>query len=200
MGVFTGMAVATEASSELAIVLRATLVLLATLALLAMTGRTKASVRHLLLATMFGALVVLPAVIRLAPAIDIQVLNQTNRNSAGGQVSSGGTASDPADAVVTPFEQGASAGNSWGSFVSWTSGLRAVWLIGVLLSLLPLAGALFQIRRTCRQSVPWSPGAKRYQATESTGHRQVAFLTPFRGCAADVRSDAARRASPCQHR
>lgn len=100
----TGLALATEASSEMAIVLRATLILVATLALLALAGRGKASVRHLLLATMFGALLLLPAAVTLTPTIDIHVLDPSNRSraTADGYVSAHERNPGPADAFVDP--------------------------------------------------------------------------------------------------
>ena len=68
-----GVVVWLSRSPELALLVKATLVLLAGLAVARLAVRARASVRHLVVASSFVALVALPLVIAFVPAIAIEV-------------------------------------------------------------------------------------------------------------------------------
>ena len=72
-GTLAQLAIAVGESVELSIVLKATLVLGLTLVVVARTRPGRAAVRHLLLASSFGVLVVLPMAAATVPAFPIQI-------------------------------------------------------------------------------------------------------------------------------
>jgi beta-lactamase regulating signal transducer with metallopeptidase domain/ankyrin repeat protein len=139
---------ALSGSPELSIVLKATVILTFALAVVRLAGRARASVRHLVLAAMFAALIALPLVIALAPGIRIDVAVAPSMPTAAH--ASVSTETSPATAAVV-------AARSW-VLPSSTEILRAVWAGGAILQLVFLGWQLLQLRRIRRAGVPWLEG------------------------------------------
>jgi uncharacterized protein (TIGR03435 family) len=152
-GVARGL-LAVSDSIELSIIAKATVVL--GLALLAVRSfrHTRASVRHIVLASAFGVLVMLPAVVRVLPpvAVPVPVI----------------AVSDPiprrlfvVDGAVTSrlppvFDVTASPGRippAWMATI-----LRSVWIGIAALFVLPVAVVLWRLHELRRGSVPWPRG------------------------------------------
>src|SRR5436189_46594 len=77
-----GAVVWVSRSPELALVAKATLILLAGLAIARALFRVRASVRHLIIATSFAALIALPFLIAAVPAIAIEVATPPSSSAA----------------------------------------------------------------------------------------------------------------------
>jgi uncharacterized protein (TIGR03435 family) len=152
-GVARGL-LAVSDSIELSIVAKATVVL--GLALLAVRSfrHTRASVRHIVLASAFGVLVVLPAVVRVLPPVAVPVPVTAE--------------SDPiprrlfvVDGVATSrlppvFDVTASPGRIPPAWMATL--LRSVWIGIAALFVLPVAVVLWRLHNLRRGSVPWPRG------------------------------------------
>jgi beta-lactamase regulating signal transducer with metallopeptidase domain len=138
-------------NAELSIVMRATIVALTGLAAVRNQRAARASVRHLLLACTFGALLILPVASTLLPAIPIE----TPYIDHG-----------VLTFVALPDSALASAAAARGEHAATEPSLRqwaldneaslvgAIWLAGALLCLAPLVAALWRLRRRRRAGVP----------------------------------------------
>jgi beta-lactamase regulating signal transducer with metallopeptidase domain len=138
-------AVGLSRSLELAVLAKATLILLAALVVLRLARTARASARHLVVASAFASLLALPAVAALAPSVTIDVPVPAARPAISPP------AVTPPPATVTPAPAGAAARSAAFPAVSVAGALRAVWLAGVIAFLLPVGivlWRLFTIRRT----------------------------------------------------
>jgi TonB family protein len=117
--------------------------------------RSRAAMRHALLAAAFGALLALPVASVLSPPVDIAVRIATQAPVARPSAPSSGAVSSrlSSDAVVA-----AASSNSWRSALSMSNLLLAGWIVGFALSLLPMAAGVRQVRSLRRSGVPWQLG------------------------------------------
>jgi bla regulator protein blaR1 len=136
-----------SSSLELSIILKATLLLALGLTATQITARATASVRHLVLGTMFAALLALPLVISITPAIrvDIPVIaSQTTQVVTPA----------PGPAIVRPATPGPGAPRR-SAMPSWTSIARATWIGGILIQFLFLGTHLLRLRRIHQTGIPF---------------------------------------------
>ena len=147
-------------SLALSIVAKATVILAIALLGALILGRFRAAVRHLMIAAGFAAIVLLPVASLLGPALPIEIAIELNAPAAV-------TPASTFDA--TPFEPRTVTGREpWGTFgtrpatplsgISMSTTFVTIWAVGALLSLAPVAAALWQMRRWRRICEPWPVG------------------------------------------
>src|SRR5687767_6191319 len=142
-------------SWELSLVFKATVLLGVTLAAVGLSPRTRASRRHLVLASAFAALIVLPVAGTLVPAVAIPLPISDAPGAAIGEGPS------IARIETAPVSWGASQGAlrvMASPAPSLTDVLRALWLLGAASILTVLAGSLWSLYRLQRSGVPWIAG------------------------------------------
>ena len=143
----------TELSWALAMVVKVTATLVAALAVSRLCRRSRASVRHLLFATTFGGLLVLPLADAVLPAITVEVLPATSIVSS----TTGFPSADPS-AFGPPSSTAFTSPDPGWDKVSLRQALVVAWFLGVVIFSVPIAVGLFQVRRLCGQAVPWQEG------------------------------------------
>jgi beta-lactamase regulating signal transducer with metallopeptidase domain len=136
--------------TELSILSKATIILVLGLSATWVAGRTRASVRHLLLVCTFAALLALPVIVIGAPEVTVEVPTSRADGSTASVIatSTSGT-SLPGDR--SNGSQRILDGYSW---PSWQTIARSVWIGGVMLLLAWLAIDLWRLRRICREGIP----------------------------------------------
>ena len=136
---------------ELSILSKATILLVLGLAASSLARRGRASVRHVVLAATFAALLALPLIVLAVPSFKIEV--PVRYRSV--QLSAASVAS-PSQNVARPLDvkPGRSAGIV-GSLPSWIAMVRGMWIAGAILFLMPLATHLYRMRRLHRDGLPW---------------------------------------------
>ena len=155
-------------SFEISMLVKATLLVAMGLAAAGVARRARASVRHLLLAATFAAVLALPFTVFVAPPVGIAVT----------------TAAPPAQpapsTVQIPASPGAAAGPAGESApasvaLSWTTPVRAIWMAGAAVVLVQLGLVLWRLRRLRRSGLPWPEmrGAIRSLAADAGISRSV---------------------------
>ncbi len=141
-----------SSSVELSILAKATIMLILGLTLVRLSGRARASVRHLLLVATFAALLALPLIVVMTPemAIEIPVNNSGNIISESSTVSS----TSPLLTKSSDFERGTLENKGW-SAPSWTTIIRLGWAGGVFLLFGSLVINLWRLRRLRQNGLPW---------------------------------------------
>ena len=141
-------------SIELSIIAKATVVLGLALVAVRSFRHARASVRHVVLASAFGVLVVLPAVVRLLPPVAVSVPvtapNDRDRPAAVG----GRWCDDHAPSTCARRQAGSCArvarsGRHW---------LRSAWFAVAALFLVPVAIVLWRLHLLRRGGLPWIEG------------------------------------------
>ena len=118
--------------------------------------RSRAAVRHVLLAATFGVLLLLPVASLIVPPVRIAVpivrQNDTVLPPLAGATDSipSFTRPDPHSAVRPP--------NWWSSSPSPFALLIMGWLVGAVLSLIPMIVGLRNLRLLRRSGLPWTDG------------------------------------------
>jgi TonB family protein len=165
---------AVSSSPAASILAKATVI--AALGLLAtlVARRSRAAVRHALLAALFAVLLVLPIASLVAPPVRIALPAAEERTGQGfsgpvaldlpaapAQLSAGSASPVPPPAGLSPS-------------TLWLAG----WIAGTVLFLLPVVMGLWQVRRLRRAALPWEKGhgAAERLALEAGIHRRVAVL------------------------
>ena len=132
---------------DVSIVVKTTIVLTFGLAALPIARRARASVRHLLMATTFAIVFVLPIVISTAPTLTIHVPAAAERVTTIVP-----TALASANSVI--LRDGRS-GDALGPISSLVAFLRYAWAAGAMLLLIVLAIDLQRLRALRRGGLPW---------------------------------------------
>ncbi|HJP59895.1 MAG TPA: M56 family metallopeptidase, partial [Gemmatimonadaceae bacterium] len=136
---------------DLAIVARATVVLAVGLTALLFARRARASVRHLLMASTFVTVLLLPMVMRTLPALTIRL------SVPGGETLARPISNPGSDAVVSANQVGmrnaTSSGTRW--LPSFATLFRSVWAAGATLLLILLVIDLQRLRALRRSGLPW---------------------------------------------
>jgi TonB family protein len=184
-----GFLFALSSSLAASIVLKVTVTLALGHIALRLARRSRAALRHALLAAIFGVLLLLPIVSMVAPAVRISLSVPTPVPlSAGDQERIA-----PAFAAdVTPSALPGRSGEAVASIVttvvtpgfpkstglSTSAVLLAIWIAGTALFLLRMAIGLSQVRRLCRSAVPWPHGQPVLEtlARDAGIHRRVDVL------------------------
>lgn len=163
-------------SFELSLVAKATLILLAGLVGTRITQTARASVRHLVIAASFAALIALPVLLAVAPrmTIDVPVTASPNVAAAAAAVVAADNARVPASIDST---RAASNRRQW-SGISPAGVLRALWLAGMLAFLAPVAFALLKLSMIRRTGLPiaWRRDAVSQLARERGVTRAVEVI------------------------
>jgi TonB family protein len=150
------MILAIAASSELSLLAKATIVAALALAVVQLAGRTRAAVRAVLLASLFGALLILPVAAMVMPSITVEIPTSNVLESMV-------QLSQTIDGALAGFAPAAIAsGPSFARSQMVSSSrvrlLRVAWAGGVALFCLPMVAALWRVRRLRRGSLPWPEG------------------------------------------
>jgi beta-lactamase regulating signal transducer with metallopeptidase domain/ankyrin repeat protein len=151
---------------ELALLLKATVVLVFGLIGARLAARARASVRHLLLASTLGALVALPAVAVVVPELVVAIQLPAAAMSAApadATRSSGYVAAAPtlaerfsvAAASVDDARRGLVPSTAG---ISMATTLLVLWMAGAVVLLAVLANALRKVRAVRRGGIPWLAG------------------------------------------
>jgi beta-lactamase regulating signal transducer with metallopeptidase domain len=139
---------------EVALLVKATVVLAIGLAVAAAARRARASVRHVWIAATLGSLALLPVVAGTMPDVTFQLPER---------YASLAPSSEPPPSVVTiEARRGIEGGgdttstreNGASVLPSWPAALRAVWIGGAVLALAALALSLVRVRRIRRHGLP----------------------------------------------
>jgi beta-lactamase regulating signal transducer with metallopeptidase domain len=139
--------------SELSLVVKATVIVAIGLGAASIARRARASVRHVLLAATFLALLLLPLTTWLVPEISLPLA-----------IPSGQQIAAPAGLPLArpPASAGASVARSVGieirpaSIPSWPVVIRGIWAAGALVLLIDLAVNAWRLRRLRRRGLPWT--------------------------------------------
>lgn len=141
-------------SSELAILSKATLVLLIGLAAQRAARRTRASIRHLLLMAALAAAVAIPIVVGSGAAFTVSVpVRQPSEDVARPAAAAG--VSPAASAQPATAQPATTPVRRWPD-VPWRAVIWTVWIAGLLLSMLPAVRALWRLRVLRRTGLPWT--------------------------------------------
>jgi beta-lactamase regulating signal transducer with metallopeptidase domain len=141
------------ASFGLPIVIKATFVLLLTLAVVRLARHSRASVRHLLLTAGFGVLLAIPVATVVARAGGIEIAPVS---LAVEEYISGSLLVDDLTPPTPPAN--GMAAQEWS--IEAVGLVAAAWSIGVLLFTLPVLSGLLQVRRLRRTGLPWRAGQR----------------------------------------
>ncbi|HYE85835.1 MAG TPA: ankyrin repeat domain-containing protein [Vicinamibacterales bacterium] len=138
-----------SSSPELWLLVKATLILSAALLIARLAARSRAAVRHLVIATAFASLMALPILIASVPAIAIQL-------PAAQPVSASRPAAitdvPPSSRAVRVATQPAAAA----MLPPWTPAqwLRGAWIAGAIVFLIPVVSALWRLAMIRRTGLP----------------------------------------------
>jgi uncharacterized protein (TIGR03435 family) len=144
-------------------VVKATVILLATLAVVRLARRGRASVRHLVLVAGFAVLLALPIAVVVAPpvAVDIAPMPIFIEDDIDLSV----VPASPTPALETPALNTQSASMPWN--LTAHEVIAVVWFIGVVLFATPVLLGLVQVRRLRRTGLPWRAGQRLVDALAS---------------------------------
>jgi uncharacterized protein (TIGR03435 family) len=156
-------------------ILKATLVCGAALLLARACRHARASIRHLLFALAFAALIAIPAAEPIMPAVRVMLpAAAASPADAAPEVivsalpSAGRRPNGESDPAIS--EAGAAA-----SPLTIPQVLVVFWLIGVAVFLLPVVAGFWQVRRLRRTAIPWTRGQAllRSLASDRAAHRRT---------------------------
>ena len=146
------VSVAIGKSIALSIVLKATLVVGLTIVAVVLTRAARASVRHLLLASTFGILALLPVEEALLPPLSVEIPRSDASRSTSLLPLTDGRSVEHVTAGIDPSRP---SENRWAA-VSAATLFRLAWAIGVMASLGPVVRGLWRRRRLRHDSASWS--------------------------------------------
>jgi uncharacterized protein (TIGR03435 family) len=147
-------ALAIGGSFAASLLLKVTLTLGLALLLTRLAHRSRAAVRHVLLAAAFAVLLALPAASFIIPARDVEVRRAPAASSAAP------AAIVPFDIAPSPSHTGilAAAQAPVPLAVTAPALLATAWALGVLACLVPILAGVWQMRRLRRSGSPWRRG------------------------------------------
>ncbi len=156
------------------LLVKATLVFALGLLVTRLARRARASVRHMVLASTFGVVVLMPGVAALLPSFGIPVLPAAYPVPVVARVAS----DSPASVAIAPSAAASSPQKSSREWFTLSALVGASWCAGVALSLLSMVAGLRRIRRVCQAARPWPADAKRTErvATLAALRRPVEIL------------------------
>ena len=162
-------------SLELSILLKATIVLAVTLVVLRLVRHASASVRHVILAAMFGVLMLLPIAAIVSPPIALSMPTSSATRSTAHPIT---IAPEPGVQSIVLANGYARPTAASGRSISWRAAVRGGWVVGAVLFLVPVALSLARSRRLRRNGVAWTGGEPlvRMLAAEAGCRRRVSVL------------------------
>ncbi len=148
---------------DVALLVKATIALVAGLLAAALAGRARASVRHLLLAATLGVLAALPLVAAIVPGVSIAIEVDAPPSTSTPVTVSGGSAQARPEPGTWNREPGTApfllaAASPTPPALSWPGILRLIWAAGVALLLGVLVRGLWRVHRIRRTGIPWPAG------------------------------------------
>jgi uncharacterized protein (TIGR03435 family) len=158
-----------------AILAKATVALLLTLAAVRLARRARASVQHLLLAAAFGTLLVMPVAIALTPPVRVEMV------PVPAMLEVYLPSPEPLDELTsisaTQLPDHVPAPPSWWN-VATPERVAVLWMAGVLVFALPIVIGVLQVGRLRRTGRPWPAGERLVDplAREAGLHRPIAVL------------------------
>jgi beta-lactamase regulating signal transducer with metallopeptidase domain len=157
-------------SVELSLLAKATIILIAGLAVTRLSRTARASVRHLVIASSFAALIALPVWLAGAPSLTIDVPVAASAPSVG-NTRVAPEAGTSATSAATPARTSAPR-------FSVAGALRAVWITGVVVFLLPVFSVLWRLSTIRRTGLPvaWGRDEITRLAIERGVHKPVELL------------------------
>jgi uncharacterized protein (TIGR03435 family) len=142
----------------LSIIVKASIVMMLALMGSALAGRSRASVRHLILAASFVILLLLPIAIWLAPPVELQIAPLSRAIPPGLFESSGETTSAvTVEVTANRFSDDRS--------IPFETIVAAIWVTGTVLLSLPIVAGLWEFRRLRRSASSWTRGTKNLDST-----------------------------------
>ncbi len=139
-------------STEVSILVKATIIMLTALGATRLAARSRASVRHVLLASTFVALLLLPAALLLVPVASIPFAVNPSPSFVAEQTS--GRTSPPSRAADVTTSQPPSGGGTV-SRSTLSMVVRFGWAAGFALLAAALGVSLWRLRRMRRLAYPW---------------------------------------------
>lgn len=176
MTAINGLVVEAAGSLSGLIVVKGTVVAALGLAAAWLARRSRAAVRHTLLAVTFGALLLLPIASIVAPPVHVTVPVAGASHEA--LLTATGTIEAIPAVMVATDHAGVTSATQQESRFSLSVLLLAGWVIGTAVFLLPVVTGLWQIRSLRRSGLPWLHG---HSVTEALAvdagiHRRVEVL------------------------
>jgi beta-lactamase regulating signal transducer with metallopeptidase domain len=138
-----------SASQELSLLVKATVIILAALLIARLASRARAAARHVVMATAFAALLALPILVAIIPAIAIEVPAAPRAESIA-TIERSPSVTSPVSAV-SPAET--TRTSAWPN-VSVGQALRLTWVAGTIVFLLPVVAALWRLSMIRRTGLP----------------------------------------------
>ncbi|MCO6512066.1 MAG: ankyrin repeat domain-containing protein [Aridibacter famidurans] len=172
----TELALFVSQSFELSILTKSTLLLVLGLAIATLAVRSKASTRHLIVATTLLSLLSLPMIVATFPYLSIEIPSaQTVAQPAPGttEAASAPGVNTPATSTISKSEASQSSSSISAAFV-----LRGVWVVGSLLLIGSVALDLWRVRALRRNGLPHKKMKDLTEriASENGLHRPVEVL------------------------
>jgi beta-lactamase regulating signal transducer with metallopeptidase domain len=158
-------------SVELSLLAKATLILFAGLAAARLSRTARASVRHLVIASSFAALIALPLWLAGAPSITIDVPVAASAPSLSRVSTRSALPPAVASAATAPPRTSVPQ-------VSVAAALRAAWIAGVVVFLIPVFSVFWRLSTIRRTGLPvaWRRDEITRLATERGVHKPVELL------------------------
>jgi TonB family protein len=176
MPIFDAVSLALGSSLGASIVTKVTAAMVLTLVGVRLARKSRAAVRHLLLAAGFAVSLALPIASVLVPSVRIVPVPITAGRTARSPTLPSLTQFTPAAGAVTAAQTKGAAIPS--SRISTSAMLLIAWATGSVLSLLPVLVGLWQVRALRRLGRPWQRAQSVVQqlASSATVHRHVEVL------------------------
>jgi uncharacterized protein (TIGR03435 family) len=151
------MAVSLSDFTVLSLLTKATFVVALGLIIVRAASRSRASMRHLVLAVTFAALLALPVVVLLVPPVNVPVGRPRVAAPAPGALipRAGLPRGERRPPIIPDVAASASPARLSASTI-----LGAVWVLGTALTLLSVALTPWQLRRLRRSARPWPQGGE----------------------------------------
>jgi len=139
-------------SVALSILVKATIMLALGFIVTRLAGRSRAALRHIVLAATFGTLLIVPLIVASGNRLPVEIPIFDGSDSTAGV-----TAAPPALNVAPSSSNDAGTAGAERNLrvPSWPALIRFVWIAGTLMFLLPHAANLWWLRRLRRNGLPW---------------------------------------------
>jgi len=159
--------------AELSILFKATIIVTLGLTAAALGGRSRASLRHLVLSATFGLLLILPVIVLTTPGVPVEMSAASTSGRSRADISATFAAQAQTSSLVET--RSVSPGRLW---PPWPLGLRLTWILGTLILLIRLGMGVLRLSRLRRDGVPWLEvnRSSRSLAAECGVHQPVEIL------------------------
>src|SRR5689334_8848697 len=169
--ILTEMMLVISNSFAASILFKVTLTTILTLIAVHLARRSRASVRHVLMAASFALMFVLPIASALAPPVHI-AMPVTEREATAASSVSMALVELPRDAVQPQYSMEAPAASHLPR-ISVSTLLFGGWILGIVIFLGPVVVGLWQTRVLRRSSLPWREDRKSTRLNSS--HSSISY-------------------------